>query len=83
MARLAQVVVPGIPHYITQQENRRHGSGNEYGVARILTPLRCAPGLRPTARGGVRLSRRSVRFPSSPHCATCLDSDNRACMRIT
>ena len=25
------------------------------------TPLRCAPGLRPAARGGVRLSRRPVR----------------------
>jgi hypothetical protein len=83
MARLAQVVGPGLPHHITQQGNRRHGNGNECGVPRILAPLRCAPGLRPTAAGGVRLSRRSVRFPSPPRCATCLDSDNRACLRIT
>jgi hypothetical protein len=35
MARLAQVVAPGIPHHITQQGNRRDDSGNEYGVPRI------------------------------------------------
>jgi hypothetical protein len=35
MARIAQAVAPGIPHRITQQGNRRHGSGNEYGVRRI------------------------------------------------
>ena len=30
MARIARVVAPGIPHYVTQRGNRRHGSGNEY-----------------------------------------------------
>jgi putative addiction module component (TIGR02574 family) len=32
MARIAA----GIPHHITQRGNRRHGSGNEYGVPGIL-----------------------------------------------
>jgi hypothetical protein len=35
MARIARAVAPGIPHCITQQGNRRHGSGNEYGIRRI------------------------------------------------
>jgi hypothetical protein len=32
MARFARAVAPGILHHITQRGNRRHGSGNEYGV---------------------------------------------------
>jgi hypothetical protein len=36
MARIARVVAPGISHHITQRGNRRHDSGNEYGVPGIL-----------------------------------------------
>jgi hypothetical protein len=36
MARMARVVALGIPHHITQRGNRRHDSGNKYGVPGIL-----------------------------------------------
>jgi hypothetical protein len=35
MARIAQVVAPGIPHHVIQQGNRQHGSGNGCAVLRI------------------------------------------------
>jgi hypothetical protein len=35
MAHIARVVAPGIPHHITPRGNRRHGSGNQYGVSGI------------------------------------------------
>jgi hypothetical protein len=35
MARMARVVALGIPPHITRRGNRRHGSGNEYGVPGI------------------------------------------------
>jgi hypothetical protein len=35
MACISREVPPGIPHHITRRGNRRHASGNEYGVPRI------------------------------------------------
>ena len=54
MARMARVVALGIPHHITQQGNRRHGSGNKYGVPGIQEFVRAgvAQGRRPELVGG-------------------------------
>ena len=44
MARLARVVVPGLPHHVTQRGNRRQEvffSDDDYGVYRGLMAEHC------------------------------------------
>ena len=40
MPRLARVVVPGVPHHVTQRGNRRQGYGYRL---RCLTPISACP----------------------------------------
>ena len=45
MTRLARVVVPGVPHHITQRGNRRQRtffSGDDYGTYGRLMAASCA-----------------------------------------
>ncbi len=41
MARLARVVVPGLPHHVTQRGNRRQPAffeAGDYGLYRVSSP---------------------------------------------
>ena len=55
MARIARVVVPGLPHHVTQRGNRRAPvffEADDYRLYRrlVATAARCAGGLLPDAQ---------------------------------
>ena len=52
MARMASVVIPGIPHHITQRGNRRQPIFSAIRINVIIKPSVVIPGISIFAKGG-------------------------------
>lgn len=62
MARLARILVPGLPHHVTARGDRRAGGGGSAQAVQMPTPVRSSQPahIAPYAPGGIHTRRRQL-----------------------